>query len=234
VAAAPRRFVFLLFPLAFGGPAFAADMAVKAPPPVIAQPYSWTGPYLGISGGYGWGNSRQTDPGFQLVTADGSYSVDGGIIGGTLGYNWQQGQWVLGVEGDYSWADIGGSSNICGASFIAHSCGTDLQSLGTLRGRVGYAMGATGNWLPYATGGLAFGELHAWDAFTPASGSDFRTGWTVGGGIETGLARNWTLKVEYLYVDLGSRQMFDVVPSLPETVSFTANIIRAGIDYSFH
>ena len=221
---------------------YAADMPVKAPvykAPVIASLYNWTGQYIGIAGGYGWGHSNQADPGITTGTtgttgADGSYSLSGGIFGGTLGYNWQQGPWVFGVEGDYSWADISGSSNTCGASSgVPHPCGSKIESLGTLRGRIGYAMGATGNWLPYVTGGLAVGEVNAWDSLTPASGSAFREGWTVGGGVEVGITQNWRLKVEYLYVDLGSQQMFNVVPGVPETVSFTANIIRGGINYSF-
>ena len=222
--------------LGFTAVASAADMPVKAPAPIVAPLYNWTGPYVGIAGGYGWGNSGQTDPGIvinQTVTSeDGSYAVNGGILGGTLGYNWQQGPWVFGVEGDYSWADISGSSNVCGAS-SPHPCGTKLESLGTLRGRIGYAMGATGNWLPYVTGGLAVGELNAWDSLLSQSGSDFRAGWTVGGGVEVGITRNWTAKIEYLYVDLGSQQMFNIVPGVPETVSFTANIIRGGINYRF-
>jgi outer membrane immunogenic protein len=203
---------------------------------------NWSGLYIGIAGGYGWGNSNQTDPGIGCSffktctddTSDGSYAVRGGILGGGVGFNWQLARWVYGVEGDYSWADISGSSNTCGAATpIPHPCGTDLQSLGTLRARIGYALGVTGNWLPYVTGGLAVGEVHAWDALFPSSGSDFRAGWTVGGGVETAIMRNWTFKVEYLYVDLGSRETFNVVPGVPETVKFTTNILRAGINYKF-
>jgi opacity protein-like surface antigen len=227
--------------IGFASLASAADLPVKAPvykAPAVAPLYNWTGPYIGIAGGYGWGHSNQTDPGIPTdigtPLADGSFAANGGLIGGTLGYNWQQGPWVFGVEGDYSWADISGSSNTCGASSgIPHSCGTKLESLGTLRGRIGYAIGVTGNWLPYVTGGLAVGEVKAWDDFTPASGSDFRAGWTVGGGVEVGITQNWRAKIEYLYVDLGSQQMFNIVPGVPETVSFTANIIRAGVNYAF-
>jgi opacity protein-like surface antigen len=224
--------------------ASAADLPAKAPvyTPVAAPLYNWTGPYVGIAGGVVWGHSKQTDPGVPcdffdtcLAEADGSYAPTGGIIGGTLGYNWQQGPWVFGVEGDYSWADVSGNSQTCGAATPSpHACGTKLESLGTLRGRIGYAMGATGNWLPYVTGGLAVGELKAWDDLFPSSGSDFRAGWTVGAGLEVGFERNWTWKLEYLYVDLGSHQMFDIVPGVPETVSFTANIVRAGINYKFY
>ena len=94
-----------------------------------------------------------------------------------------------------------------------------------------YALGSTGTWLPYITGGLAVGEVKAWDALTPSSGQAFRAGWTVGAGIETLLAPNWTAKVEYLYMDLGSAQLFDVVPGVSETVSFKASLIRGGINY---
>ena len=88
-------------------------------------------------------------------------------------------------------------------------------------------------WLPYVTGGLAVGEVHAWDALTPASGSAFRAGWTIGAGFETVLAPNWTFKLEYLYMDLGSAHLFDIVPGVPETVSFRDNIFRIGINYKF-
>lgn len=250
-----RRLSFVLIAalasVGLGHVALAADLPVKSPAykaPVVAPLYNWTGPYAGIAGGAVWGHSKQTDPGIPCdffgtcagpapapELADGSYAVTGGIIGGTLGYNWQQGPWVYGLEGDYSWADVSGSSQTCGASSpVPHACGTKLESLGTFRGRIGYAMGATGNWLPYVTGGLAVGELKAWDALFPSSGSDFRAGWTVGAGVEVGFERNWTFKLEYLYVDLGSSQMFNVVPGVPETVSFTANIVRAGLNYKFY
>lgn len=231
------------------GAAFAADLAARpyTKAPVYAAPvYDWSGGYGGVEGGYGWGRSNQTDPGIPPAvtppitppvnpppnTQDGHYSVTGGLVGGTLGYNWQTGPWVLGLEGDYSWADIAGHSDACG-SVTLHSCGTKLDQLGTFRGRVGYAVGATGNWLLYATGGLAVGHLYGWDALTPASGSAFRAGWTVGGGVETAFAPNWTAKLEYLYVDLGKAQLFNVVPGVAETVSFNANIVRAGIAWHF-
>jgi outer membrane immunogenic protein len=224
--------------------ASAADLAVKAPPMVPAV-FSWTGGYGGIAGGYGWGHSDQTDPGIapppvvpddggQMGGGDGHFSVNGGLLGGTLGYNRQQGPLVFGFEGDFSWADIKGQSDVCGPTTVTpHSCGTKLDALGTFRGRVGYAAGANGNWLFYATGGLAIGDVRGWDALTPASGSDWRAGWTVGAGVETAFAPNWTVKLEYLYVDLGKAQVFNIVPGVPESVGFTANILRAGINYKF-
>lgn len=109
-----------------------------------------------------------------------------------------------------------------------------MESFGTFRARLGYALGSNGSWLPYVTRGLAVGDIKSWDAFWPASSSDLRVGWTVGGGIETILTTNLTFKLEYLYADFGSWQAFDVVPGTPETVDFRTNILRDGIDYAFH
>jgi outer membrane immunogenic protein len=227
-----------------GGSVFGAAVGlftILAGTGALAQPvYNWTGPYLGVSGGFGWGHSDQTDPGLppvggapQTAPQDGSYSLNGGVFGGGAGMNWQFGPWVYGLEGDYSWADISGSSDGCGAAFIPHTCSTKLESLGTVRGRIGYAVGWQGNWLLYATGGLAVGELQASDSLFNVSGSDFRAGWTVGAGVETAFWRNWTVKAEYLYVDLGKAVLFDIVPGVPETVSFTAHVFRVGLNYKF-
>jgi outer membrane immunogenic protein len=216
-----------------------------AAPPTFAPPpsYTWAGPYLGLSGGFAWGHSNQTDPGIPAglfgggggggPVGDGSFSLNGGLIGGLGGYNLQYGQWVFGLETDYSWADISGSSNSCGAAFIPHTCSTQVDSLGTFRGRIGYAVGTQGTWLLYATGGLAYGDLKGSDSLFNASGSEFRAGWTVGAGVETALAQHWTLKGEYLYVDLGHAVLFNAAPGVPETVSFTANVFRVGVNYKF-
>jgi outer membrane immunogenic protein len=213
------------------GAATAADlpMYTKAAP-IVAPIFDWTGGYIGIEGGGGWGHSDQTDT--RRTVGDGHFSVNGGLVGGTLGYNWQTGPWVFGLEGDYSWSDIAGQSDICGFD-PPHPCGTKLDSLGTLRGRIGHTAGAAGNWLIYGTGGLAVGDVHGWDSLFPASGTEFRAGWTVGAGIETSFAPHWTAKLEYLYVDLGKSHVFDILPGVPETVSFTANIVRVGVNYSF-
>ncbi|QWG11021.1 hypothetical protein KMZ29_14650 [Bradyrhizobium sediminis] len=83
------------------------------------------------------------------------------------------------------------------------------------------------------TGGLAVGNVQGWDKLTPSEGSGFRTGWTAGAGIEARIAPQWTAKLEYLHVDLGPSVLFDVVPLVPETVSFRADIIRVGLNRSF-
>ena len=161
---------------------------------------------------------------------DGSYRLRGGVFGGGVGYNfWQTGPWVLGVTGDLSGSHISGSSSACGV--VPHSCGTNLQSLATIRGQVGYDLG--GNWLVYGTGGYAGGELHAWDALAGGSGTKFLSGWSAGGGLATVLTQNLSIKFEYLHVDLGRTGVFDVVPGVTETVSFSGDIFRVGLDLKF-
>jgi outer membrane immunogenic protein len=222
--------------------AVAALFAALAGEPVRAQ--SWAGPYIGLSAGFGTGHSDQTDTGIPAPPAgggrgnncpdDGHYSTRGGLVGGTLGYNWQQGSWVFGIEGDYSWANFSGSSPVCGPNTATpHPCGTGLDALGTLRGRLGYAVGPTGSVLPYVTGGLAVGDVRGWDSLVSSEGSGFRAGWTAGVGVEGKITPQWSVKVEYLHVDLGSNHQFEVVPGVPETVSFRADIFRAGVNYTF-
>jgi outer membrane immunogenic protein len=213
--------------------------AWAAPPGVAAAP-NWSGVYGGLSGGYSGGHSAQTDTGVLVLPTvveeeeDGHYLMRGGLLGGTLGYNWQRGAAVFGLEGDVSWADISGHSNICGpAGPASHPCGTDLNALGTFRGRMGIATGPNASWLLYATGGLAVGDIRGWDALTPASGNDWRAGWTVGLGVEAAFAPNWSAKLEYLYADLGRAPVFNVVPGVSENVGLTASFIRAGINYRF-
>lgn len=214
----------------------AADLTYKAPPP--SQLASWNGAYGGVSAGYGSGHSDQTDNGVVVpagpIAGDGHYGVNGGFAGLTLGYNWQSGAVVFGLEGDYSFANIYGSSAVCGVpALFAHLCSTQLDAFGTLRGRVGYAMGANGWVLPYVTAGAAVGHLRGFDALIGAEGGAFRPGWTAGVGIEAKVAPNWSVKLEYLHIDFGAAPVFEVIPGTPETVSFRADLVRAGVNYAF-
>ena len=88
-------------------------------------------------------------------------------------------------------------------------------------------------WL-YATGGLAYGEVHAWDSAFGVAGSNMRTGWTAGVGIQAMLMSNWSVKFEYLHVDLGTANQFDIVANVPERVSFNADVFRVGVTYQFN
>ena len=161
-----------LFALGIGSAA-AADMprraAMPAKAPVyVSQMYNWTGFYAGINGGYGF---------------SGSNGASGGLIGGTLGYNYQSsGPLVWGLEGDLDWTRIRGSSTVNE---------TSNRWLSTVRGRLGYAMGATGSVMPYVTGGVAFGDINN---SVPAFGSarSTKAGYALGGGIEAALSGPWT------------------------------------------
>ena len=150
--------------------------------------------------------------------------------GFTLGYNWQTGPAVFGIEADLDWARINGSAALCPFG----NCFTDMRSFGTVRGRLGYAAGM---WMPYITGGLAVADIRAGqDAFGGATTDQWRTGWTVGGGIEAMFAPGWSAKVEYLYADFGSSTTgyTPVGSGVPFTASErNVNIIRGGINYHF-
>jgi outer membrane immunogenic protein len=216
--------------VAAGGQALAADLPPAAAPPprapaAYAPPplFSWTGFYLGINGGYGFGQSNWNDPVFGST---GNFNTPGFLVGGTLGANYQVGAFVIGVEGDGDWSDANGStSNTC-----PFPCQTKSDWLATVRGRAGWAWDRV---LFYGTGGVAFGDLQAATAGNPFT-SATQTGWTAGAGIEWAFAPNWTGKVEYLYVDLGNLTCLTAsCGGTTTTVSFTENIIRAGINFKF-
>src|SRR5689334_23105704 len=190
------------------------QMPAKAPAYLPAPPYNWTGFYVGINGGGGWGRSD-----FSAPFTTGSFDVSGGLVGGTLGYNWQMGEVVLGLEGDADWSNIRGSA-ACGVT----SCETRNHWLGTVRGRLGYAFD---RFMPYVTGGLAVGDIKTTVAGV-GSASDTKAGWTAGGGIEAAIAGPWTAKVEYLHVDLGRTSSV-----LGSDAKFNADIVRAGLNYRF-
>jgi len=205
--------------------ASAADMPTKAPVTPIGAPWIWNGFYLGINGGAGWGQSKQS----AGLATSGGYTQNGGLVGGTMGYNWQISNWVLGFEADWDWANIDGDINTpaCASS----RCFTDLRSFGTARGRLGYAWD---NWLIYATGGVAManiwtGQDHCSSALICAARDG--SGWTAGGGVETLVMPKWSVKVEYLYADFGDHVYYNPGTSVhaPERV----NLVRAGVNFHF-
>ncbi|MGD0024190.1 MAG: outer membrane protein [Xanthobacteraceae bacterium] len=209
---------------ALTGAAAAADLSRPAPAPYYKAPeayvpaYTWSGFYIGVNGGGGFGRSAWD--------STGAFNLSGGLVGGTIGYNYQIGQAVVGVEGDIDWADINGTTtNGCPLG-----CKTSDTWLSTVRGRLGYA---ADRFMPFITGGAAFGDIRA---TTPnfAGNSTTNAGWTVGGGLEFAIAGHWTAKAEYLYVDLGS---FNCGTScslaVTNNVSFRTNLVRAGINYRF-
>ncbi|HEY7248597.1 MAG TPA: outer membrane protein [Xanthobacteraceae bacterium] len=208
---------------AAAGSATAADLAPGYAPPVAPVPvyrpfYSWTGFYVGINGGGGWGRSQWDG----LNTFD----VSGGMIGGTIGYNWQISRVVLGAEGDIDWSGIDGTTTV----LCAPGCTTRNYWLATVRGRIGYSWD---RFLPYLTGGLAVGDIQAKTPGLPG-GTVSNAGWTIGAGVEVGIVSNVSVKAEYLFVDLADFNCGLNCGLLPTgNVSFDANIFRGGLNVRF-
>jgi outer membrane immunogenic protein len=153
------------------GSASAADLPAKVytkAPPVVPM-YNWTGCYIGAVGGGEWGRSRSVSNGTNNGTAGvlkSATDLDGGNVGGTLGCNYQSGNWVVGIEGDDSWSNRTGSSNTLAPFNTTFTESINSTWLATVRGRVGYAVGPTGSVLLYGTAGGAFADLRI-NEFSP-------------------------------------------------------------------
>jgi len=227
--------------IALAGPSFAADMAWRtaAPPESV---YSWTGLYVGANVGLG---VSDTPTNYGIGSVPGLFPrFDSGaaslIGGGQVGYNIQTGSWVFGVEADFQGSTVGSSDNcVLGCQpFLSLNHTTDLPWFGTVRGRIGTA---TGGLLLYYTGGFAYGDVksHVAETFGISAGTlDFtetRFGWTVGSGVEAALGGNWTGRVEYLYVDLGTMSNSFTLNGLPHTYSTDVqqHVFRVGLNYRF-
>jgi len=205
-------------------PAIAADLPRPAPPArapaYVAPSYSWAGAYVGINGGWGWGRSDWD------AFGSGKFNTSGPLVGATVGYNWLAGPMVFGIEGDIDWTNIRGSFN---NAACPGGCETRNSWLGTVRGRVGYAFDRV---MPYVTGGLAVGDIRLNPAgFSGAN--DTNAGWTVGGGVEAALGGNWSVKAEYLHVDLGDIGCSAASCGVATNASFRTNLFRGGLNFRF-
>jgi outer membrane immunogenic protein len=215
----------------------AADVPMKAAPaPVVAQLYNWTGLYVGVNGGWGWGQQDPLAP-FSNRFDRTSFNTSGGMVGGTFGAQIQQGYVVLGIEGDLDWANVKGNGistpTILGVpQAITLNVGSNISAIGTARIRAGVAMN---NWLFYATGGAAFVNSSAngtsiagvpcgtLGVLPNCSASAWRPGLAAGLGTEWGFTPSWSAKLEYLFIDVvGSGFSTDHI-----------NTVRAGINYRF-
>ena len=226
-----RILITAMLSIAAAGGALAADLPQPAPPPqapvayipTVAPVYNWGGIYVGINGGYAFGNSDWTGG----AVSSGNFSTSGGIVGGTLGANFQTDAFVFGLETDIDYAPIKGN----GPGSFCINCQTSSTWLGTTRVRVGYAADRV---LFYGTAGGAYGDVTASAFNTTNSSTEF--GWTAGAGVEAAFADNWTARVEYLFVDLshGSCSSACGAPTFPaQSVSFDESLIRAGVDFKF-
>jgi outer membrane immunogenic protein len=254
---------------ALTAPGLAADLGARTytKAPALAPVSNWSGFYVGGNLGYGWGDGN-TDFSFLPTPSDFNIATLGarstGVTGGAqLGYNWQIGSLVTGLEADIQGSDIKGSARanptLAGTAIpfpgAVLSSEQKLSWLGTVRGRLGVTV--TPDLLLYGTGGLAYGHVDAsansqfFDTGVltvefPASVSKTKVGWTAGAGAEWMFAHNWSAKLEYLYVDLGSESGIGhlkingqvlIDPGLPTvgyTWRFRENIARVGVNYHFN
>jgi outer membrane immunogenic protein len=225
--------------------ASAADMAVKAPPVVAPVVFTWTGCYIGIEGGVKSARNRANYgvntlvPPIALGTpASPDFDFTGGLVGGTVGCNYQVGNWVFGVEGDGSWTS--GSGDVPETLFAARGfrIRSEERWLATYRGRIGYTF--TPNWLVYVTGGGASTSIRFsnYNVFSGASDNQTNTltGWTAGAGMEYAFNNHWSVKGEALYIDYGRTSFF--TPTAPVAVGvfdlrLTEIVGRVGLNYRF-
>jgi len=252
---------------AFGTSALAADLPRKAP--VYAPPaplFTWTGFYLGVNAGgiFGSQGNFQTigTPGFiglgpTLVPGSLGTNNNGFIGGGQIGYNWQFGATVIGLEADFDGTTLSKSASFTSAATVlgttlTTSANAKLDYLGTVRGRLGFV--PMDRLLIYGTGGLAYGDVKTTTSVVPnavpgglwsGSSSSVRTGYAVGAGLEYAVTNNFTLRGEYLYYDLGNTTTsalgnglirgiaplngIDYISQVREAGS----IVRAGANYKF-
>jgi len=250
--------------VSFLGMAQAADLPVKSSPYIAPAPvWSWTGFYIGGHVGGGWGTTSSTlnslgtpfplPPGFGTGAL--SNLSSSGILGGVqLGYNYQISPlFVLGVEGDFSWADINGDGP-CSVQLpffipVAFSCGGTANWIGDITGRVGLAHDRL---LVYLKGGWAWSDndynVSGTIPIGPGvsvngSASSTRSGGLLGFGIEYAFTQNWTAKIEYNYIDFGTDTItvptsvtglgggLNLSPSV--AIDERINLVKVGVNYKF-
>lgn len=232
--------------------AAAADMPLKAPPVPYAASYNWTGFYVGGEVGGDWVTSQGTvgtpgPPAFPPGTVLNPIDYSGVLGGAYAGYNYQINQFVLGIDGDYTWADLTGTSkevSIVNGNILDRS--SSIKWISTVTGRLGYA---NNNWLFFAKGGWAWaGRFSTSGVEDTAAGvlvstqtvADTRNGGTVGAGVEWGFATHWSAKLEYDYVKFATSNATVMGVSAagvaelgPVSATSSMNMLKAGIAYRF-
>jgi outer membrane immunogenic protein len=214
------------------GSAMAADLSrppaqapVYSKAPMMA-PFSWTGFYIGVDGGYGFGTSAGTfaTPG-GILPAGYSFNVNGPIIGGFVGGNYQMGQFVLGGEADWQWANLTGNSGA-----VPFTTSSTVKSYGSARGRLGLAVD---HWLLFGTAGWAWGTWST--SYVPpgvSNSASSSSGWTAGAGVEYAFTNNVLGRLEYRYTNLGTASFANAFGSEAGN-KMTISDIRAGLAFKF-
>ena len=229
-------------------PAVAADLRAKPAPvykaaPALAAPYNWTGLYVGGQVGYQWSAEDHTISSSGTTTVGPfPFASKGAVYGGHAGFNWQFGQWVAGIEGDYEGSSVDGFTAVAPLG-LASTFAFDQKWQASLRGRLGWAWWDGG--MVYATGGIAWSKFDNVGIFdvtgartTDIWSSGTLTGWTIGAGVEWAFSPSWpnlTGRVEYRYTDFGDFTFASVaVPGATVlTDKLTFHTVRIGLSYRF-
>jgi outer membrane immunogenic protein len=206
-----------LVTLGLVAPASAADLAArpytKAPPPMIAAIYDWSGFYVGINGGGGWSQKcwDLINAGLGPITpiSEGCHDATGGTVGGQIGYRWQAASWVFGLEAQGNWADFKGSNTSLVPFLLDNRIQSKIDAFGLFTGQIGYAWNSA---LLYVKGGAAVTNDH-YRVFDIPTGiqtdraNETRWGAVVGAGVEFGFAPNWSVAFEYDHLFMGDRNV---------------------------
>jgi outer membrane immunogenic protein len=220
--------------------ALAADLPARSAPPVYVPPpplFTWTGFYIGLNAGAAIRSTNNNNSnaalffGFPVFGNNNNGNNNVAFVGGgQIGYNWQTGAVVWGLEADAQYRSSFGNNN---NGFFGGGGGGGGSGgyLGTVRGRLGYLF--TPALLAYVTGGLAYGSSYYSTPFFFFSNANnsLRVGYTVGGGLEYMVTPNWSIKAEYLWTDLGRSNSNNFLISTPRS---QAHVVRAGINYHFN
>jgi outer membrane immunogenic protein len=224
-----------------GSPAIAADMPAKAPVYKAGLPYdTWTGCYLGGNIGYGWSDKHYTGVlGAAAGLSEGSQTADGLVGGGQLGCDYQfSGNWVIGVQGMWDWADVRGSN--ASTVFPANAFQTDDRSFATVTGRLGYAIDP--GFLVYGKAGIGWVQDHNTVTDTGVLSNVVnvtRSGADLGGGLEYKFASNWSAFAEYDHIALGTKTPIFAgvgaapLGTFPEIIHQSFDTVLVGINYRF-
>ena len=199
------------------------------------RPFSWTGFYVGGLMTWGWADAKHCD---NQVCVPGwpAFEVNGNAAGFTVGYNYQISKFVAGVELDWSWGKINGSSPSTSSFGCAGTCDTSIESIGTVRGRLGYTFG---NLLAFGTAGAAFTEYEASIVSGFTRDTTTKTSFVYGGGFEYAFLRHWSAKVEYLYIEKLGDFVYDyrgscgAAPNNCFSRMGHVETVRAGLNYRF-
>lgn len=229
-----KTFSALVALAALSGTAFAADLPVrKAAPPAPEYAADWTGFNIGLLGGYGWASEKPDFSTFGRPDGFRDPSGKGWVLGGYVGWSWQLGSAiVVGLEGDYTQADIKDDQTVGGIAIH-----TKVDRLASVRARAGFLVNP--NWLVYGTGGLGLGSAEADVTFgngektTTFTARGNHWGWTAGAGTEYSLGAKIKLRAEYLHYDLGSADYTFTGPNVTINSKLTVDVLRAGLGIQF-